>query len=112
MFGCGSQSADSEELSRKRRSILAVAALALGLFAGWLHPAAAEDCKSLIDQFNRTVEAGLDTDAQALGDRIATSAGCGGYQGPAQKGQSALRLSGGRATERQRGWAERGRHTT
>src|SRR5215475_4368987 len=93
MFGCGSQSADSEELSRKRRSILAVAALALGLFARWLHPAAAEDCKSLIDQFNRTVEAGFDTDAQALVDRIATSAECAGYQVPAQKRLAALRLS-------------------
>src|SRR5215813_10815300 len=94
MFGCGSQSADSEELSRKRRSILAVAALALGLFAGWLDPAAAEDCKSLIDQFNRTVEAGLDTDAQAFVDRIATSAECGGYQVPAQKRLAALMARG------------------
>ena len=77
----------------RRAGRLLIAALVLGLAPAWLQGAAAEDCKALIDRFNRTVDAGLDTDAQVLVDHIATSAECGGYQVPAQKRLAALRLS-------------------
>jgi outer membrane protein OmpA-like peptidoglycan-associated protein len=76
-----------------RLAFPAVAALVLTFAPGPSQSAEAHDCKSLIDDFNRTVDAGLDADAQAFVDRIATSAECGGYQIPAQRRLAALRLS-------------------
>jgi outer membrane protein OmpA-like peptidoglycan-associated protein len=54
---------------------------------------AAEECKPLIDDYNRSVDAGRESEAQAMVDRIATSADCGRYQVPAQRRLAALRLS-------------------
>ena len=72
-------------------------ALALIISLGTSHSAGAEDCKPLIDDFNRTVDAGLDGQAQTLVDKIATSADCGRYQIPAQRRLAALRLSAAQA---------------
>jgi outer membrane protein OmpA-like peptidoglycan-associated protein len=56
-------------------------------------PALAADCRPMIDEFNRAVEAGLEQDAQKQIDRIAISADCGRYQIPAQVRLAALRLT-------------------
>jgi outer membrane protein OmpA-like peptidoglycan-associated protein len=53
----------------------------------------AEDCQPLLDNFNRAVDSGNETDAQKLVDRIATSPDCGRYQVPAQRRLAALRLN-------------------
>jgi outer membrane protein OmpA-like peptidoglycan-associated protein len=68
-------------------------AIALMIGLGFSRPAAAQDCKPLIDDFNRIVDAGLDTEAQVLVDRIATSAECGSYQIAVQRRLAALRLN-------------------
>ena len=65
--------------------------LALLLVPGLSH-SAEPGCDTLVTEFNETVEAGLDIKAQALIDRIATSAGCGSYQVPAQRRLAASRL--------------------
>lgn len=69
--------------------------LAVALFTiPVLHaPALADDCQSLLDAFNRTVDSGDDDLAQRLVDKIATSADCGRYQVPAQRRLAAQRLS-------------------
>jgi outer membrane protein OmpA-like peptidoglycan-associated protein len=84
---------DSRRLFSARTIRLTLATLALVLAPNLSHAAAEDDCRSLIDEFNRTVDAGLDVRAQGLIDRIATSAECGGYQVPAQRRLAALRLS-------------------
>jgi outer membrane protein OmpA-like peptidoglycan-associated protein len=56
-------------------------------------PALAADCRPMIDEFNRAVDAGLEAEAQTQIDKIATSAECGRYQVPAQLRLAALRLS-------------------
>ncbi len=63
------------------------------LSAGTLSPVLAADCTSMIDEFNRTVDAGREADAQSQIDKIATSAECGRYQVAAQLRLAALRLS-------------------
>ena len=55
--------------------------------------ALAEDCQSLLNEFNRTVDSGDESQAQKLVDQIATSADCGRYQVPVQRRLAALRLS-------------------
>jgi outer membrane protein OmpA-like peptidoglycan-associated protein len=72
---------------------LAVPAMALMLALGLAEPAAAAECKPLIDDFNRAVDAGFDDEAQALVDKIAMSADCGRFQIPAQRRLAALRLN-------------------
>jgi outer membrane protein OmpA-like peptidoglycan-associated protein len=72
-------------------------ALALFISLAASHPAGAEDCKPLVDDFNRAVDAGLDAHAQVLVDKIATSAECGRYQIPAQRRLAALRLNAAQA---------------
>ena len=74
-----------------RATVLAAGALAMVLAI--TGAVAAEECKPLIDDYNRSVDAGQDSQAQELVDRIATSAECGRYQVPAQRRLSALRLS-------------------
>jgi outer membrane protein OmpA-like peptidoglycan-associated protein len=66
--------------------------LALLLLPG-ISRSAEPDCRFLVDDFNQAVDGGLDTEAQVLIDRIATSAGCGSYQVPAQRRLAALRLN-------------------
>ncbi len=56
-------------------------------------PALAADCRPMIDEFNRAVDAGLEAEAQSQIDKIAISAECGRYQVPAQLRLAALRLS-------------------
>ena len=56
-------------------------------------PARAADCNALLDDFNRTVDAGEEAKAQSLVDKIATDAECGRFQVPAQRRLAALRLS-------------------
>ena len=72
-------------------TVLPIAALIAALAVA--SPAAADECQSLVDDFNRSVDGGRDSEAQALVDRIATSAECGHYQIPAQRRLAALRLS-------------------
>ena len=55
--------------------------------------ALAEDCQSLLEQFNRAIDVGDDSLSQKLVDTIATSADCGRYQVPVQRRLAALRLS-------------------
>ena len=55
--------------------------------------ALAEDCQSLLDEFNRTIDSGDDGRAQSLVDKIAISADCGRYQVPVQRRLAARRLS-------------------
>jgi len=57
-------------------------------------PSRAEDCKQLIDQFNRVVDSGNEGEAQQLVDRISTDAQCGRFQAPAQRRLAAFRLYG------------------
>src|SRR5580765_406688 len=56
-------------------------------------PARAADCNALLDDFNRTVDAGEEAKAQAFVDQIATDADCGRFQVPAQRRLAALRLT-------------------
>ncbi len=70
-----------------------LAAIGLSFALGMAQPAAAQDCKPLIDDFNRAVDTGLDDEAQALVDKIAMSAECGRFQVPAQRRLAALRLN-------------------
>jgi outer membrane protein OmpA-like peptidoglycan-associated protein len=56
-------------------------------------PALAADCRPMLDEFNRAIDAGLEAEAQIQIDKIATSAECGRYQVPAQLRLAALRLS-------------------
>jgi outer membrane protein OmpA-like peptidoglycan-associated protein len=53
----------------------------------------AEDCQGMIDEFNRVVDSGKESEAQPLIDKIATSAECGRYQIQAQRRLAALRLN-------------------
>jgi outer membrane protein OmpA-like peptidoglycan-associated protein len=55
--------------------------------------AARADCKQVVDDFNRAVDAGREADAQKLVDRISTGADCGRYQVAAQRRLSAFRLA-------------------
>ena len=55
--------------------------------------ALAEDCQSLLDQFNREIDSGDETLAQKLVDKIATSVDCGRYQVPVQRRLAVLRLN-------------------
>jgi outer membrane protein OmpA-like peptidoglycan-associated protein len=71
-------------------SILAAAVSGASLLPAF---ALAEDCQSLLNEFNRTVDSGDESQAQRLVDRIATSADCGRYQVPVQRRLAALRLS-------------------
>ena len=73
--------------------LLVIAAVAVpGTF---LRPAfaLADDCQSLLNEFNRTINSGDESQAQKLVDQIATSADCGRYQVPVQRRLAALRLS-------------------
>jgi len=56
-------------------------------------PALGQDCQSLLDAFNKAVDAGQDSEAQQFVDKIATSAECGRFQVPVQRRLAALRLS-------------------
>ncbi|MBR1232045.1 OmpA family protein [Bradyrhizobium sp. AUGA SZCCT0182] len=67
-----------------------IASAAASLLAS---PAVAADCKSLLDPFNHAVDEAREPEAQALIDKIASSADCGQYQTAAQYRLAALRLS-------------------
>lgn len=53
----------------------------------------AEDCESVLNEFNRTVDLGDQSQAQGLVDQIATSANCGRYQVAVQRRLAAMRLN-------------------
>ena len=53
----------------------------------------AEDCQPLLDEFNRTIDEGNESQAQSLVEKIAISADCGQYQVPVQRRLAALRLN-------------------
>jgi len=77
-----------------RSTLLASALLGAALLAAAaLSPALAADCRPMIDEFNRAVDAGLEAVAQSQIDKIAVSAECGRYQVPAQMRLAALRLT-------------------
>lgn len=69
--------------------------LAIGAVGISVQPvfALAEDCQSLLDQFNREIDLGDETLAQKLVDKIATSVDCGRYQVPVQRRLAVLRLN-------------------
>jgi outer membrane protein OmpA-like peptidoglycan-associated protein len=69
--------------------------LAVAVIAAFVLPvcASAEDCQPLLDDFNRAIDSGAESQAQSLVDKIATSADCGRYQVPAQRRLAALRLN-------------------
>jgi outer membrane protein OmpA-like peptidoglycan-associated protein len=75
----------------RRLIFIAAAALTLQLAAGSRSFAA--DCQAAVDQFNRAVDAGLESEAQLQIDSIAGSAECGPLQVMAQRRLAALRLS-------------------
>jgi len=56
-------------------------------------PVLANDCTQLVDTFNRAVDGGRESEAQALVDRIATDAQCGRFQAAAQRRLAAFRLN-------------------
>jgi outer membrane protein OmpA-like peptidoglycan-associated protein len=69
-----------------------LAAVVIGAFVSPVS-ASADDCQSLLDDFNRAVDSGGESQAQSLVDKIATSADCGRYQVPVQRRLAALRLN-------------------
>jgi outer membrane protein OmpA-like peptidoglycan-associated protein len=71
---------------------LCLAALGLVL-ATAASPAFSADCRPMIDEFNRAIDAGLENEAQLQIDKIAVSAECGQYQIQTQRRLAALRLS-------------------
>jgi outer membrane protein OmpA-like peptidoglycan-associated protein len=75
--------------------LLPVVAAAAAIVGACLLPisASAEDCQQLLDDFNRAVDSGSESQAQKLVDRISTSADCGRYQVAAQRRLAALRLN-------------------
>ena len=74
---------------------LAAAAVVFSVLT--LASARADDCQALLDSFNKAVENGHDSEAQALVDKIATSAACGRFQVPTQRRLAALRLASAQA---------------
>ncbi len=48
-------------------------------------PAIAGECQAMLDEFNRSVDSGLEVPAQKSIDMIATSTECGRFQVPAQR---------------------------
>jgi len=76
-------------LLRHMRAGLLAAVIGASIFP---FAASADDCQPMIDEFNQFVDAGQESDAQSVIDRIATSAECGRYQVPAQRRLAALRL--------------------
>jgi outer membrane protein OmpA-like peptidoglycan-associated protein len=70
-------------------------AAAAGFVVACILPACAlaEDCQPLLEDFNRAIDSGSESEGQKLVDRIATSPDCGRYQVPAQRRLSALRLN-------------------
>lgn len=76
-------------ITTAHRAVLA--AIAITLIAA---PAArAADCQGMLNEFNRAVDNGREKEAQALVDKIATSADCGKFQVPVQRRMAAVRLS-------------------
>ena len=76
-------------IATAHRAVLA--AIAITLIAA---PAArAADCQGMLNEFNRAVDNGREKEAQALVDKIATSADCGKFQVPVQRRMAAVRLS-------------------
>ncbi len=67
--------------------------VASAVLAGSAVAALGADCRPMLDDFNRAIEAGLEAEAQKHIDKIAVSAECGRYQVPAQLRLAALRLS-------------------
>src|SRR5450631_4253627 len=82
-------------IAMRHLSRLRVTTLAAALIGASVLPvsASAEDCQPLLDDFNRAIDSGAESQAQGLVDRIATSADCGRYQVPAQRRLAALRLN-------------------
>jgi outer membrane protein OmpA-like peptidoglycan-associated protein len=74
------------------RLLMILATGAVGIFVQPVF-ALAEDCQSLLDQFNREIDSGDETLAQKLVDKIATSVDCGRYQVPVQRRLAVLRLN-------------------
>lgn len=70
-----------------------VAATLFGAAALPADAADAQDCATLVDEFNRAVDAGREGDAQQMVDKIATDAQCGSFQVPAQRRLAAFRLA-------------------
>ena len=79
-----------------RKTYLRQYFLAAAIFAGPLVAAGqahARDCKPLIEQFNKAIDAAQESEAQEIIDKIAGSADCGRHQTAAQSRLAALRLS-------------------
>jgi len=50
------------------------------------------DCTALVNSFNQAIESGLESQAQAMLDKIATDAYCGRFQVPSKRRLAAFRL--------------------
>jgi outer membrane protein OmpA-like peptidoglycan-associated protein len=74
-------------------SVFKLTPSAIAIILALVAPVSAADCQSLLDEFNRAVDNGSESDAQTLVDRISTSAECGRFQVPAQRRLAALQLS-------------------
>jgi outer membrane protein OmpA-like peptidoglycan-associated protein len=79
-------------LTFRRIRLLGIAS-AISLSASF-SAVAAEDCRQVLDSFNRAIDSGREAEAQKLVDQIATDALCGRFQGPAQRRLAAFRLYG------------------
>jgi outer membrane protein OmpA-like peptidoglycan-associated protein len=71
----------------------AALAAALLLCLAAPEPASAQDCRAVVDAFNKAVEAGRESEAQRLADQISIDARCGHFQVPAQRRLAAFRLA-------------------
>lgn len=69
------------------------AAAALACLLAPASPALADDCNSLLEQFNQAIDTALEVSAQAMIDKIASSPDCGQFQTKVQQRLAALRLS-------------------
>ena len=65
----------------------------LGLLLTTIGTGVAADCEAMLERFNHAIDEGQEHDAQALVDKISTSADCGRFQVPAKRRISAFRLS-------------------
>lgn len=80
-------------LSMVHGSVLKLAPVAIATMLALSAPSSAADCQAVLDEFNRAIDDGRESDAQTLVDRISTSAECGRFQVPSQRRLAALQLS-------------------
>jgi len=75
------------------QDIVKAASVAFTVVCASASYAHAQNCERLLTEFNSSIDAGLEKEAQKWIDQIATSAECGRLQIPAQRRLAGLRLS-------------------